>query len=268
MLYSGRPRKRFGQNFLVDPNIVRRIIAAIAPRADDVMVEIGPGRGALTYALLEHVEHLHVVEIDRDLAAALAQRGPSERLSVHLGDALEFDFAALGKGLRVVGNLPYNISSPLLFRLLDYAPAIADIHVMLQREVVERMVARPGTADYGRLSVMLAYRFEIERLFRVPPGAFRPQPKVESAFARLRPRPAASPRAKNESLFARVVTLAFGQRRKTLRNALAPLADAERLRAAGIDPSARGETLAVGDFVALADALAGTPAPPDQLGLR
>jgi len=213
---------------------------------------------------------LDVIEIDRDLSAALAERGPADRLRVHSADALKYDFAAAGPRLRVVGNLPYNISSPLLFRLLECANSLLDIHVMLQREVVERMVARPGSADYGRLTVMLGYRFEIERLFLVPPGAFRPQPKVESAFARLRPRAVPEAAARDEAMLARVVTLAFGQRRKTLRNALAPIADADRLRAAGIDPQARGETLSIAQFVMLVNAVsdAGDGASPAQPTLR
>ncbi|MCC6535212.1 MAG: 16S rRNA (adenine(1518)-N(6)/adenine(1519)-N(6))-dimethyltransferase RsmA [Burkholderiales bacterium] len=256
-----RPRKRFGQNFLVDPAVVQRIVRAIEPRAADVTIEVGPGRGVLTRALLEHVRHLQVIEIDRDLAASLREAYACERLQVHVGDALEFDFASAGPSVRVVGNLPYNISSPLLFRLLACADAIADIHVMLQREVVERMIARPASAAYGRLTVMLGYRFEIERLFRVPAGAFRPQPKVESAFARLRPWRTLPAPARDEALFARVVAAAFGQRRKTLRNALASIADAAQLREAGIDPQVRGETLSVADFVRLANALHETIGP-------
>jgi 16S rRNA (adenine1518-N6/adenine1519-N6)-dimethyltransferase len=251
-----RARKRFGQNFLVDPGIVRRIVACIDPRADDTLIEIGPGLGALTQALLERVGHLEVVEIDRDLASRLEQRYPRERLSVHVGDALEFDFAALGAALRVVGNLPYNISSPLLFRLLDYAASIRDIHVMLQREVVERMIAPAGTREYGRLTVMLGYRFAIERLFRVPAGAFRPQPKVESAFARLRPLEPLPLEARDQACFRRLVAAAFSQRRKTLRNALAGIADETQMRAVGIDPQARGETLTVTQYVMLANAVA------------
>ena len=252
---SHRPRRRFGQNFLSDRNIVRRIVAAIDPQPDDTIVEIGPGRGALTFELLERVQRLELIEIDRDLAAALQSQLDMDRVTIHVADALKFDFAASGSMQRVVGNLPYNISSPLLFRLLSYADRIIDIHVMLQREVVERMVAKPGSSEYSRLSVMLSYRFEIQRLFRVPASAFWPQPKVESAFACLRPRPAARLRARDEALFARLVSLAFGQRRKTLRNALAPMATAEVLTAAGIDPRTRGETLSVEQFVTLSDAL-------------
>lgn len=218
------------------------------------MIEIGPGHGVLTYALLDCLERLDVIEIDRDLAAELVRNGPPERLHVHVGDALKYDFSTGGDRLRVVGNLPYNISSPLLFHLLDYSSHILDIHVMLQKEVVDRMVAAPGDSAYGRLTVMLGYSFEIERLIRVPAGAFRPQPKVESAFARLRPRIAPTCKLLNKEFFARVVSLAFGQRRKTLRNAIAPIAGEEVLRSVGIDPQARGETLSIEQFVRLANA--------------
>lgn len=177
------PRRRFGQNFLVSPGVIRKIVDAVAPRAGDTVVEIGPGLGALTEPLLERVEQLHVVEIDRDLIARLRQRFPPERLVIHEGDALAFDFGALkGAGpLKIVGNLPYNISSPLLFHLADYGDRVAEMHFMLQKEVVDRMVAAPATADYGRLSVMLQYRYYMERLFIVPPGSFNPAPKVDSA---------------------------------------------------------------------------------------
>ncbi len=251
-----RARRRFGQNFLVDRCYIDRIVAAVDPRPGDVMVEIGPGLGALTRPLLARVDHLHVVEIDRDLAARLRQELPPERVTIHQADALAFDFAALGARLRVVGNLPYNISSPLLFHLASYERRLVDLHVMLQKEVVDRMIAQPGTADYGRLSVMLQVRFRIERLFVVPPGAFRPAPQVESAVARLTPRAAARGDVTDEELFARLVAAAFGQRRKTLRNALRPLCGEDMMKTVGIDPAARGETLSVAEFVALANALA------------
>jgi 16S rRNA (adenine1518-N6/adenine1519-N6)-dimethyltransferase len=202
------------------------------------------------------VQRLDVVEIDRDLAARLEQRYARERLALHVGDALEYDFAALGSDLRVVGNLPYNISSPLLFRLLEFTASIRDIHVMLQREVVERMTAPAGSREYGRLTVMLGYRFAIERLFRVPAGAFRPQPKVESAFARLRPYATLPWRASDEALFRRIVAAAFSQRRKTLRNALSGIADEAQMRSVEIDPRLRGETLTIAQYVALANAVA------------
>ncbi|MDP2794448.1 MAG: 16S rRNA (adenine(1518)-N(6)/adenine(1519)-N(6))-dimethyltransferase RsmA [Sulfurisoma sp.] len=258
-------RKRFGQNFLVSPGIIRKIVAAIAPKPADLVVEIGPGLGALTTPLLECVERLHVVEIDRDLIARLKQTYPPERLVIHEGDALAFDFAALGERLRIVGNLPYNISTPLLFHLAGFADRVRDMHFMLQKEVVDRMVAAPGGTDYGRLSVMLQYRFDMERLFVVPPGAFSPAPKVDSAIVRLIPKrlgvTEGNPRgtgatAKNEEVFARVVMAAFSQRRKMLRNTLRELITEDRLSALGITPTARAEELSVADYVRLADALA------------
>ena len=256
------PRKRFGQNFLVAQAVIDRIVAAIAPRAGDRLVEIGPGLGALTAPLAERLGHLDVVEIDRDLIARLRQRFLPERLTIHEGDALKFDFAGLAAGagsqpgLRVVGNLPYNISTPLLFHLARYAPLLRDMHFMLQREVVMRMVAPPGNGDYGRLSVMLQYRFEMERLFDVPAEAFDPAPKVDSAIVRMIPRPAAALAAADEALFARVVAAAFGQRRKMLRNTLRGLIDAAPLERLGISPGARAEELAVADFVRIANCLA------------
>ena len=248
-----QPRKRFGQNFLADPHYVARIVEAVDPRPNDNLVEIGPGLAALTGALIERAGKIAAIEIDRDLAARLRERFPPDRLALHEADALGFDFATLGENLRVVGNLPYNISSPLLFRLASQAARLRDIHVMLQREVVARMTAVPATPDYGRLTVMLQSRFRVTRLFTVPAGAFRPAPNVESAVARLVPLTADRPAISNEALFARLVAAAFGQRRKTLRNALSPLADERLLRAAGIDPSARGETLSVDDFARLAN---------------
>jgi 16S rRNA (adenine1518-N6/adenine1519-N6)-dimethyltransferase len=248
-------RRRFGQNFLVSPGVIRNIVEAIAAQHGDCIVEIGPGLGALTEPLLERVDHLHVVEIDRDLIARLKDRFPPERLSIHEGDALGFDFGALGSDLRIVGNLPYNISTPLLFHLAGYAAQVRDMHFMLQKEVVDRMVADPGTADYGRLSVMLQYRFDMERLFIVPPGAFNPAPKVDSAIVRLIPKPAAELTARDETLLAKLVLAAFGQRRKMLRNNLREFCDEASLAAAGIAPTARAEELSVGDYVRLANRL-------------
>lgn len=251
-----RPRKRFGQNFLADPHYIARIVDAVDPQPGDNIVEIGPGLGALTDVLVTRVRPITAIEIDRDLAARLRERYTADRLVLHEADALAFDFESLGPHLRVVGNLPYNISSPLLFRLAAVETQLRDIHVMLQREVVARMTARPATSDYGRLTVMLQSRFAITRLFTVPAGAFRPAPKVESAVARLVPLGTARPPIADETLFARVVAAAFGQRRKTLRNALAAFTDEAALRNAGIDPGARGETLSVADFVRLANRLA------------
>jgi 16S rRNA (adenine1518-N6/adenine1519-N6)-dimethyltransferase len=251
-------RKRFGQNFLEDDGIIGDIVAAIHPRSQDCMVEIGPGLAALTTPLLDTLEHLHVVEIDRDLIARLKQRFKAERLTIHEGDALAFDFGRLattGNGLRVVGNLPYNISTPLLFHLATYADSVRDMHFMLQKEVVERMVAEPGSSEYGRLSVMLQYRFAMELLFIVPPTAFNPPPKVDSAIVRMVPLPAAALMARDEALFARVVSAAFSQRRKMLRNTLRALLDEAALAALGIAPTARAEDLSVAEYVRIANTL-------------
>jgi 16S rRNA (adenine1518-N6/adenine1519-N6)-dimethyltransferase len=256
-------RKRFGQNFLVSPGIIRKIVDAIAPRSGDTVVEIGPGLGAITEPLLERIDHLHVVEIDRDLIARLAKRFPPERLSIHEGDALEFDFGALkGAGpLKIVGNLPYNISSPLLFHLVAFAPQVHDMHFMLQKEVVDRMVAEPGNREFGRLSVMLQYHYHMERLFVVPPGAFNPAPKVDSAIVRMIPKKVGAgdtvdDPARDPALFARVVTAAFSQRRKMLRNTLREFISEADLAELGITPTARAEDIAVADYVRLANALA------------
>ena len=249
-------RRRFGQNFLADPHYVARIIAAVDPQPGENLVEIGPGLGALTEGLIERAGHITAIEIDRDLAARLRDRFSPAQLTLHVTDALAFDFAALPTALRVVGNLPYNISSPLLFHLAQYDDRLRDLHVMLQREVVARMTAAPATADYGRLTVMLQVKFAILRLFVVPPGEFRPAPKVESAIARLVPLGLAKPPITDPALFARVVAAAFGQRRKTMRNALSALCDDAALRRIGIDPGVRGETLPVGELVRLANALA------------
>ncbi|MEW5887673.1 MAG: 16S rRNA (adenine(1518)-N(6)/adenine(1519)-N(6))-dimethyltransferase RsmA [Pseudomonadota bacterium] len=247
------PRRRFGQNFLVDKGVIARIIAAIDPRPGDNLVEIGPGLAALTEPLLARLDHLHVVEIDRDLVARLRERFPSETLIIHGADALRFDFSALGGPLRVVGNLPYNISTPLLFHLASCAGTLRDITVMLQKEVVDRLVAHAGEEAYGRLSVMLQYRFRPEKLFDVPAGAFRPVPQVTSAIVRLVPRPAAELNAQDEKLLAAVVSAAFGQRRKTLRNALAKYLDDGAFAELGIDPGERGERLAPADYVRIAN---------------
>ncbi|HVN99297.1 MAG TPA: 16S rRNA (adenine(1518)-N(6)/adenine(1519)-N(6))-dimethyltransferase RsmA [Steroidobacteraceae bacterium] len=256
-----RARKRFGQHFLHDPAVIGRIVGAIAPRAGEALVEIGPGPGALTDPLLRAADSLDVIEIDRDLAGALRRRfGGHPALHIHEGDALAFDFAALarqrGRRLRVVGNLPYNISTPLLFHLLAAADALIDMHFMLQKEVVDRIVAAPGSRQYGRLGVMLAPRVRATKLLDIGPGAFQPPPRVWSALVRLElrvdaPHWAALPQ------YATVVAAAFGQRRKTLRNALAGLLDAAQIGAAGIDPGARAETLAAADFGRLALAVAG-----------
>jgi 16S rRNA (adenine1518-N6/adenine1519-N6)-dimethyltransferase len=233
---SHRPRKRFGQHFLHDPRVLARIVDAIDPQATDFIVEIGPGEGALTRPLLERAGVLHAIEIDRDLAAALPAG-----LTVHRDDALAFDYSVFPHGVRVVGNLPYNISTPVLFHLARYADRVRDMHFMLQREVVERMVAAPSTPAYGRLSVSLQARFRMQKLFNVANGAFRPPPKVDSAFVRMQP--LERPLHVDEDLLRR----AFSARRKTLRNALPGIDFA----ALGIDPRLRPENLAAEDYARL-----------------
>ena len=252
------PRKRFGQNFLIDDGIIAGIVESIRPQRDDTVVEIGPGLGALTEPLLERLDHLHVVEIDRDLIARLRGRHPPQRLTIHEGDVLEFDFSALGGDLRVAGNLPYNISTPLMFRLAAYAGGIRDIHVMLQREVVERMVAAPGDSEFSRLSVMLQYRFDMEKLIDVPPESFEPAPKVDSAVVRLTPHAKLPHPARDETVFADIVARAFGQRRKTLRNTLKGRVADETFSRLGINAGARAQELSVADFVRIADAVTGS----------
>ena len=252
-------RKRFGQNFLIDRQVVADIVNAVAPSHEACVVEIGPGLGALTEPLLQRVDRLHVVEIDRDIVARLERQHPAERLIIHAGDALEFDFSSVctdpAQKMHIVGNLPYNISTPLLFHLADYAEQVVDMHFMLQKEVVERIVAAPGTADYGRLTVMLQYRFVADWLLDVPPESFDPPPKVDSAVVRLIPRPAEQLTARDPERFATLVAAAFAQRRKMLRNNLKGVCDGAFLVARGIAPTARAEELAVADYVRLANAL-------------
>jgi 16S rRNA (adenine1518-N6/adenine1519-N6)-dimethyltransferase len=248
-----RPRKRFSQNFLTDDAVIASIVQAIAPRSGERLVEIGPGLGALTRPLAALVQPLHVVEIDRDLAAKLRRDFDPAVLIVHEADALAFDFASLGPGLRVAGNLPYHISTPLLFHLRESAHALRDIHAMLQKEVVDRIVAKPGSSEYGRLSVMLQYRFEVEVLLDVPSAAFRPEPKVESAVMRMIPRAAEALRARDERALEDTVASAFSHRRKTLRNTLGKVLSAADFSAVGVDPQARAQTLSVDDFVRIAN---------------
>lgn len=251
------PKRRYGQHFLIDHGVVERLIEAIAPEGRQPMVEIGPGRGALTRPLLESLGSLDVVEIDAGLAEALAtELRPLGELRIHRADALRFDFSRLappGVRLRIVGNLPYNISTPLLFHLLGLGDAIADMVFMLQKEVAERIVSPPGSHAYGRLSVMLQYRCAASALFSVAPHAFRPQPKVHSTVIHLVPRPPPTP-VPDYARFEGLVRHAFGQRRKTLRNALRGWIDEHGFARAGIDPMRRPETLAVDDFVRLAQA--------------
>ncbi len=249
-------KKRFGQNFLTDQGIIDSLVSAISPKADDLMVEIGPGLGALTKPLLQKLNMLHVVEVDRDIISWMQKEYANNSITIHNSDALKFDFGSLGEHLRVVGNLPYNISTPILFHLLDNLKHITDMHFMLQKEVVERMVAEPSTAAYGRLSVMLQYRLQMEYLFTVPPEAFEPAPKVESAFVRCVPYAKLPCVANDEALFAQVVTAAFSQRRKTLRNTLKGLLDDDGFTALNMDSQQRAENLSVAEFVAIANHLA------------
>jgi len=249
-----KAKKKFGQHFLTDRHYIERIVNAIAPMPDDVMIEIGPGPGAITGPLMDKLNHLHAVEIDRDLASALRARFTPEQFTLHACDVLEFDFAPLGPRFRCVGNLPYNISTPFLFHLASYESALIDGTFMLQKEVVDRMVAAPDTEAYGRLSVMLQYRFAMKRLFDVPPGAFTPPPKVNSAIVRMVPLPADRLRARGDQQFATIVTAGFGQRRKTLSNTLKPYLPVAAIEALGIDPKRRAETLSLGEFIRLADA--------------
>ena len=253
---SHRPRKRFGQHFLHDPSIIGKIVAAIDPQPADVLVEIGPGEGAITRPLLDRAGTLHVVELDRDLADRLRQAyAGDDRLVVHAADALRFDFASLcppdGR-IRLVGNLPYNVSTPLMFHVLEQRRCIRDMHFMLQKEVVRRMVAAPGNRQYGRLTVMLAAYCRVERLFDVGPGAFRPPPRVESSVVRLVPRQKLPFPMPAPGIFADVVRRAFSMRRKTLKNALKGLVEEDAIREAGCDPGCRPETLSAEQFGALA----------------
>lgn len=252
-----RPRKRFGQNFLHDPGIIQRIVSTINPKPGDNLVEIGPGQGALTLELLPLVEKLHAIELDRDLIAPLVERSTSVgELILHNQDALKFDFnklSAANQPLRVVGNLPYNISTPILFHLLDYSESIHDMHFMLQKEVVERMAAPPGSKTYGRLSIMLQARAEVTALFTIGPGAFNPPPKVDSAFVRLQPANPPPYQIDDWSQFSLIVSQAFSQRRKTLRNSLRKLMADDVIEAAGIKPDSRAEQLSVADFACLAN---------------
>ena len=246
-----RARRRFSQNFLVDRSYVERIIRSIAPSKGEHFVEIGPGLGALTEPLLELVDRVDAIEIDRDAAASLNQRFGGAGLNVHCEDFLAFNLASLGTNLRVVGNLPYHISTPILFAVNRARELVRDCHVMLQKEVVDRMVAAPATSDYGRLSVMLQCNWSMVKLFDVPPTAFRPAPKVWSSVVRMSP--ARNVALANEDMFSRIVEAAFSKRRKTLRNALRELMSGEDIAAAGIDPQRRGETLALGEFAELAN---------------
>ena len=250
-----RPRKRFGQHFLHDQRVIGKILAAILPLPGESLVEIGPGLGAISLPLLERCGALTAIELDRDVIPELqASAAGKGALRIIQADALKTDISALapaGGKLRLVGNLPYNISTPLLFHFLEYAHHVTDMHFMLQKEVVERMAASPGGKEYGRLTVMLAARCKVQPLFNIGSGAFRPPPKVESSFVRLVPYAVPPFLIPDRARFARIVTGAFSHRRKTLRNALAGLVDETAIRAAGIDPGTRPETLSAEDYARL-----------------
>ncbi|GAA4784192.1 16S rRNA (adenine(1518)-N(6)/adenine(1519)-N(6))-dimethyltransferase RsmA [Lysobacter hankyongensis] len=255
-------KKSLGQHFLHERGVIDKMLLAISPKPGDRFVEIGPGQGALTFPLLDRHGALTAIEFDRDLLEPLtAASKPHGALTLIHSDVMNVDFTALAAGepFRLVGNLPYNLSSPILFHALDHAASIRDMHFMLQKEVVDRMAAAPGSKVYGRLSVMLQAYCMVTSLFKVPPGAFRPPPKVDSAVVRLVPRPPEQVGIDDPRRFADVVRAAFGQRRKTLRNALGGVCDADRILAAGIDPQTRAEQLEVADFVRLANL---APAPP------
>ena len=266
--FTAPAKKQLGQHFLADKYYVEKIVMAVDPKGDDRLVEIGPGQGAITFPLLRRHPKLTVIEFDRDLIVPLTEAAaPLGELTIVHSDVLRVNFTELAAGstIRLVGNLPYNISSPILFHALDHAAAISDMTFMLQKEVVDRMAAGPGSKVYGRLSVMLQAYCTVTALFKVLPGAFRPPPKVDSAVVRLVPRPPAEIGIDDPRRFADVVRAAFGQRRKTLRNALGNVCTTEQIIAAGIDPQRRAEQLDVADFVRLAN-LAAAPETAGTIG--
>lgn len=258
-----RARKRFGQNFLIDQNVINNIVRSLSPKADDRIVEIGPGQGALTGLLLEANENIQVVELDRDLVPVLlSQFAKYQGFKIHQGDALKFDFSSLLRdkddSLRIIGNLPYNISTPLIFRLLDNKHYIRDMHFMLQKEVVQRLAAQPREKNYGRLSVMTQYHCQVDALFDVPPECFHPAPKVNSAVVRLTPHTKLPLEAKNLANFDTLVKTAFQQRRKTLRNGLKQIVSDKQAENIGLDLSLRAETLSVERYIEISNALWGS----------
>jgi len=251
-----RPRKRFGQHFLKDPGVIDAIIQTVGATKSDTVVEIGPGLGAITRSLAARAGTLHAIELDRDLIAQLRHEyAAAANVTVHEADALRFDYSSLGESLRIVGNLPYNISTPLLFHLLNYRDCIVDMHFMLQKEVVDRMAASPGSKSYGRLGIMLGCHFQIDALFDVDREAFDPAPKVTSAVVRLAPLPAGTYAINDEERLSRLVATAFSQRRKTIRNSLSKVVVEAQLVDAGIDPGLRPEAISIADYVRLANTL-------------
>lgn len=256
---NAQARKRFGQHFLTSGDIIDEIVSAISPQSGETIVEIGPGLGAITWPLAQHGAVLHAIELDRDLIAKLEDRFRDfDSVTIHKADALQFDFSTIGDNLRLVGNLPYNISTPLLFHLLAFRDIVIDMHFMLQREVVKRMSAVPGNKDYGRLTIMLGCELEVVPLFDVAAEAFTPPPKVTSSFVRMRPLPHGAFEIRDRQVLAGLVKQAFSQRRKTLRNALKGLASEAQIEAVGIDPGMRPEQISLPGWVALANGVAGS----------
>lgn len=248
------PRKRFGQHFLTDHSVIDQIIEAINPQKDDFMIEIGPGQGAITHPIMNYLNHLDVVEIDRDLIQALKVRyAVSQKITIHESDALKFDFGQFDRPARIIGNLPYNISTPLLFHLLNFKDKIIDCHFMLQKEVVDRIASLPSESEYGRLSVMLQADFYAASLFDVLPDAFFPPPKVHSAIIRLIPIPEEKKKYKVNESFAKIVTMAFSQRRKTIRNTLITILNDDDFKALNLDSKLRAENLSVADFCTISN---------------
>lgn len=250
-----RARKRFGQNFLHDEGVIHQIVRAIDAQPTDNLIEIGPGMSALTQPLYQAVQRLTVVEIDRDLVQFLQNKYPADKLTIISADVLTVDFSSFGDNLRIVGNLPYNISSPLLFHLMQFADQVIDQHFMLQKEVIDRMAAKPGDPLYGRLSVMLQSRYRIIKLFDVAPESFNPAPKVMSAIVRMRPLKADRPQAKNAKVFDQVVAQAFSQRRKMLRGVLSQWLEYIDWDQVGIAPTDRADVVSLKQFIALSDML-------------
>jgi len=256
-----RARKRFGQHFLVAENVISEIASAVAAASDDTIVEIGPGQGALTVPLVASGAEVHAIEFDRDLAPRLRERfADRSNIEIHEADALSFDYASLGSDLRIVGNLPYNISTPLLFALIGYRAHVRDLYLMLQKEVVDRMTAVPGTKSYGRLTIMLGCYLQAQPLFDVPPDSFAPPPKVMSTVVALRPLPEGSYDVQDHAALSTLVAQAFSKRRKTIRNALSGIATIEQLTLADINPQDRPEQIGIGNWVALANLLGSSAA--------
>lgn len=245
------PRKRFGQNFLKDNSVINKIFESIPLNLDDIVIEIGPGLGAITKNLIKKLNHLYAIEIDSDIVALLKKQFTADQLTLYCQDALKFNFSSIHGFKKIIGNLPYNISTPLLFYFIEFSDQIKSMHFMLQKEVASRLVAKPSTSDYGRLSVLMQYDFLIEPLFDISPSAFWPEPKIHSTFVRMIPLPDQHGTVKDKIIFKKIVTTAFNQRRKTLRNSLKTLINVKHLEKNGINPTARAENISISEFVRL-----------------